>query len=321
VERERHTVTRRAGLLAMGAALSAAAVKPAQADPIPLRVGIIPISGTAAYYAAQKQGYFTAENLAVTSTVIRGGAAAIPALVGGSFDIVYSNGTSIVQAIAKGIDLRIIIEGTIMVSTPPDPGALLKRKGEPMRTGKDLEGKTVAVNALRDLQWMVVKAWVTSTGGDPEKVQIVEVALPAMVEALKQKRVDAALVLDPYMTVALDDPTIELVDWPFSKVFAGGPVAFFAVTPETAQKRPQDVRAFVRAYRRGATWLNANEGKDVVFSLIAEYTGMNVDLVRRMRPIPTPPDIVPASLPRLTTIMRQTGLLDTNVDLRTKIFT
>jgi NitT/TauT family transport system substrate-binding protein len=318
---DKPSVTRRTTLAVLGAALGGGMLEPAQAaDPVPLRVGIIPISGTAAYFAAQKQGYFAAENVAVASTVIRGGAAAIPALAGGSFDVVYSNGTSVVQAITKGIDLRIIIEGTIMVSAPPDPGALLKRKGEPFRTGKDLEGKVVAVNALRDLQWMVVKAWVSATGGDPEKVQLVEIALPAMVEALKQKRVDAALVLDPYMTVALDDPAIETVDWPLSKVFAGGPVAFFVVTPEIAQRRPQDIRAFVRAYRRGAVWLNANEGKDPFFSLIAEYTGMNVDLVRRMRPVPAPPDIVPASLPRLTALMRQTGLLDTDVDLRSKIF-
>ena len=88
-----------------------------------------------------------------------------------------------------------------------------------------------------------------------------------------------------------------------------------------AAKRPQDIRAFVRAYRRGANWLNANEGKEPFYSLIAEFTGMNLDLVRRMRPVPAPADIIPGSLARLTTLMRQTGLLDTNIDLRTKIFT
>jgi NitT/TauT family transport system substrate-binding protein len=314
-------ISRRTGLLAIGAALSAALPKPALAEPAQMRVGIIPISGNAPYYAAAEQGFFAAENVAATAQVIRGGAAAIPALVGGSFDVVYSNGTSIVQAIARGIDLRVVIEGTIMTSAPPDPGALLKRKGEPIHTGKDLERKVVAVNALRDVQWMFVKAWVDATGGNAENVQIVEIALPAMVEALKQKRVDAALVVDPYMTVAFDDPAVELLDWPMSKVFPGGPVAFFAVTPEMCERRPNDVRAFVRAYRRGAVWCNANAGKDAFFNLIAEFTGMNVDLVRRMKPVPAPTDIVPSSLPRLTALMRQTGLLDTNVDLRTKIFT
>jgi len=314
-------LSRRASLVTIGAALGGAVCRPALADPIPIRCGIIPISGNAAYYAADKFGYFSAENLAVSSQIIRGGAAAIPAMVGGSLDIVYSNGTSIVQAIARGIDLRIVIEGTIMTTAPPDPGALLKRKGDPIHTGKDVEGKTIAVNALRDVQWMFVKAWVSATGGDPEKVQIIEFGLPAMVDAIKQKKVDAALIIDPYMTVALDDPDLELLDWPMSKVFPGGPVAFFTVTPELTQQRPNDVRAFVRAYKRGAAWVNANQGKEPFIDLVAGFTGLNPDLVRRMKPVPVPADIIPATLPRLTALMRQTGLLDTNVDLRSKIFT
>lgn len=313
-------ITRRSSLAAAGAALGAGVCRPALAVPVPMRVGIIPISGNAAYYAADKLGYFSAENLAVSSQTIRGGAAAIPAMVGGSLDITYSNGTSIVQAIERGIDLRIVIEGTIMTSAPPDPGALLKRRGDPIHTGKDVEGKIVAVNALRDVQWMFVKAWVSATGGDPDKVQIVEFALPAMVDAIKQKRVDAALIIDPYMTVALDDPAVELLDWPMSKVFPGGPVAFFTVTPELTQTRPNDVRAFVRAYKRGAAWVNANQGKDPFFNLVAEFTGLSPDLVRRMKPVPVPADINPATLPRLTALMRQTGLLSANVDLRSKIF-
>jgi ABC-type nitrate/sulfonate/bicarbonate transport system substrate-binding protein len=40
----------------------------------------------------------------------------------------------------------------------------------------------------------------------------------AMVDAIKQKRADAALIIDPVFTVALDDPALELLDWPLSKV-------------------------------------------------------------------------------------------------------
>lgn len=286
-----------------------------------MRCGIVPISGTAPYYAALKEGYFAAEGLAMTSEVIRGGAAAIPALVGGSLDIVYANGTSCVQAIARGIDLRLVVLGTIMTSQPPDPAALLKRKGAPLRTGKDLEGKVVAANALRDVQWMFIKAWVAATGGDPDKVQIIEVAIPSMVDAIKADRVAAALVIDPYMTVALDDPEIELLDWPMSKVFPGGPVAFFAVSGDFATKRAAQARAFFRAYKRGAQWVNANEGKAPYVDLVAAYTGMNADLVRRMKTVPAASDIIPSALPKLTTLMRQTGLLDRDIDLRPHIFT
>lgn len=301
--------------------LSGATIARANADAIPLRVGIIPTIANAGYYAADKFGYFSAENIVVTAQVIRGGAAAIPAMTSGSIDVLFSNATSVVEALARGIDLRLIIEGTIMANKPPDSGALVKRRGDPIRTGKDLEGKVIATNALRDVIWMVVTAWITATGGDTQKVGIVEVPIPAMVDAIKQKRVDAALIIDPVLTVALDDPALELLDWPLSKVYAGGPTSMWVTTADMTQRRPADLRAFVRAYKRGALWVNANLGKDAYYDLVAAFSGLNENVLRRMKPVPTPPDIVPSSLLRLTTLMHQTGLLDTNLDLRTKIFT
>jgi NitT/TauT family transport system substrate-binding protein len=315
-------ISRRSSLLALGAAaLSAAAIEPVRADPVPLRIGIIPISTNAPYYAADKFGYFAAENIVVQPQAIRGGAAAIPAMMGGSMDVVFSNSTSIAQAIAKGLDLRLILAGTIIGNKPPDPGAILKRKGEPLHTGKDLEGKIVAVNTLRDVIWMTVTAWITATGGDLSKVQIIELPLPAMVDAIKQKRVDAALIIDPFLTVALDDPAIELLDWPLSKVFPGGPMAFFTVSGPMTQQRPGDIRAFIRAYKRGAAWCTANLTKQVYYDLVAEFSGLNGDLVKRMPTVTVQSDVVPGSLPKLTALMQKTGLLDANLDLRPKIFT
>jgi NitT/TauT family transport system substrate-binding protein len=317
-----HPISRRSSLLALGAAaLSATAIEPVRADPVPLRVGIIPISTNAPYYAADKFGYFAAENIAVQPQVIRGGAAAIPAMMGGSIDVVFSNSTSIAQAVARGIDLRLILAGTIIGNKPPDPGAILRRKGDPLHTGKDLEGKIVAVNTLRDVIWMTVTAWITATGGDLSKVQIIELGLPAMVEAIKQKRVDAALIIDPYLTVALDDSAIELLDWPLSKVFPGGPMAFFTVAGPMTQQRPNDIRGFIRAYKRGAAWCTANLTKQVYYDLVAEFSGLNADLVKRMPTVHVQSDVVPASLPKLTALMQKTGLLDANLDLRPRIFT
>jgi NitT/TauT family transport system substrate-binding protein len=314
-------LSRKSTLLALGAALSGTMLEPARADPIPLRVGILPISTNAAFYAAQKFGYFAAESLAVTGTNIRGGAVAIPGMLSGSIDITYSNLTTVAEAVARGIDLRLIIQPGVSGVKPPDSAALIKRKIDPIRTGKDLEGKIIAVNALRDVQWMLAKAWISQTGGDPDKVQIIEMGLPAMVEAIKQKRIDSALVIDPLLTLALDDPGIEVLAWPISTILPGGGVAFFVTTADMTQRRPSDVRAFVRGWRRGAAWVNANRGKEPFIDLVADFSGMTPDLVRRMPTSRAETDIRPDKLPQFIALMRQTGLLDTNVDMRSKIFT
>ena len=84
-------ISRRGSLAGIAGAVAATALpRSARADPLPMRVALVPIWDVAPYYAAEQQGYFTAENLAPTVQIVRGGAAAIPALVGGSFDMVYA---------------------------------------------------------------------------------------------------------------------------------------------------------------------------------------------------------------------------------------
>ena len=225
---------------------------------MPLRVALVPIWDVAPYYAAEQQGYLRGGK----SRADRADRARRRGRDSGAWSAARSiwctpTARASCRRSPRGIDLRIVIEGAPIGSRPPDPGALLKRKGEPLKTGKDLEGKVIGVNALRDVQWMLVTAWVKATGGDPDKVQIIEVPLPAMVDAIKAKRVDAALVLDPFMTMGLADPAIELLDWAMSRVYPGGPVAFFAITPELAaqpaERYPRVRARRTSAARRGAT--------------------------------------------------------------------
>lgn len=315
-------IPRRTALAALGAVAAAATGRvPALAQAGPLRVGVIPVFDVAPLYAAQQQGYFAAEGVAVEPTIVRGGAAAIPAITGGSLDSAYANAPSVVLALSRGLDLRIILQGVAAGKTPPDPGAIVKRKDDAVASGKDLEGRVVGCNALRDISWMFMVGWIKATGGNPDKVQIVEIPIPATAEAIKQKRLDAAFLPDPFMTVALGDPELAVLGWPMSKVYADGPIAFFVIPGQLATQRPTEVRAFIRGYKRGAAWVNANLGKESLFSLIAGYSGMHIDLVRRTKIPPANADVAPDALQRAAALLTYTGISTGNVDLRGKIFT
>jgi NitT/TauT family transport system substrate-binding protein len=316
------SVVRRTALAAFGSVGAAAFVRrTAFAQTAPLKIGLLPIFDVAPFYAAQQQGYFAAEGVKVEAQVVRGGAAGLAALASGSIDVLYTNPPSAVLAISRGIDLRLILQGIALPRTPPDPGALVRRKDDNLRTGKDLEGKVVAVNGIRDLAWMFVTAWIKKTGGDPEKVQMLELGMAAQAEALKAKRVDAAMLLEPFMTAALGDPAIEILDWTMSKTYADGPGAFYVVTPQFGAQHLAEIRAFVSAYKRGADWVNANFGKEPVFSLIASFSGTPLDLVRRIKMPPANAQILVGNLTHVTDLMTYTGVATGGVDLRTKILT
>src|ERR1700684_3132876 len=107
----RHFNRREAVLGAGAAAVAAAIPRPARAEPTLLHVSTVAIFGAAPFYAADAQGYFAAENLAVTTDPVQSGAVGVPALAVGQFDILYANTVSTIAAIDKGIDLRVVFGG------------------------------------------------------------------------------------------------------------------------------------------------------------------------------------------------------------------
>ena len=60
--------------------------------------------------------------------------------------------------------------------------AAIVRKDSPIKTGRDLNGKTFAVPALMDLNQIAAMAWIDQTGGDSRTVKIVEIPASTAVQ-------------------------------------------------------------------------------------------------------------------------------------------
>jgi NitT/TauT family transport system substrate-binding protein len=314
-------ISRRAALAGLGGALVASPFAVARAADAPLvRVSIVPIFAVAAHFAAEKQGYFAEQGIAVTTQPVQGGAVGIPGLASGSFDVLYANSISCLTALERGIDLRFIAEGAPIPEQPPDPGALLIRKGEPLHSGKDFEGKILGVNAKYDIQWLVMQGWVKKTGGNVDKITYREVPLPSMLDAIKGKQVDGALVLDPFMTVGLSDPGFERAGWPLSTAMPGLPTSFWVVAGATADSKKDLIRAYQRAFLKGGQWINANLHKEAYDQLVAGYTRTDPQLIAKMVASQQPLDIGVDATNRLAALMKENGLLKTDVDFKSKIF-
>lgn len=316
------SLSRKSTLAGAAAALAATSFRtPALAEPTSVHVSTVAIFAVAPLYAADAQGYFAAENLALDTEPVQSGAAGVPALLSGQFDIVYDNVASTISAIDRGIDLRIILGGTPNPSKPPGNSALMKRRSDGFRSGKDLEGKIVGVNGVRGINWVLTRSWVRMTGGDPEKVQFLELPNPAQIAAIKAGRIDAAYVVDPFMTVALTDSDVDSFGWPATQVFPGGINGLWVTTPQTVQHRPQMIHAFQRAYRRGAEWVNANMGNDKYYKLVSGFTKIEPGLLARMTNLPAGWSVTAGNIQPMVNLMRENGLLSSaNIDLRTKIF-
>jgi NitT/TauT family transport system substrate-binding protein len=317
-------ITRRQALAMVGGTLASGAMMGAPsafAQDLPLvRVSIIPIFAVAPHFVAEKQGYFAAEKIAVSTQPVQGGALGIPGLMSGSFDVLYTNTVSVLTALERGIDLRIIAESTRVASHPPDAVALFKRKGESLANGKDLEGKAVAINAKFTFQWLAISKWAKLTGGDYTKINFREIPFPSMIDALKTKQVDAALILDPFKMAAQEDPALELMAWPTSSALAGLSTSVWVVNGKFADEKPELLRAYTRAFNKGGQWVNDNFGKPPYFEAVAAFTKMDPAKLAQTATEPQIMGIDVGPINGIGEVMQEFDLLKQKANAGPKIF-
>ena len=275
------------GLLMMGLVALPVSRAPA-ADLEKLRVSIIPIGDVAPLFAAVQNGYFRELGLEIDTTPSAGGAAGIPGLVGGSFDIAYGNVVSALLAVQQGLDVKVIAAGTNLADPAFDASPILVKSDSGIKTGKDLEGKSIAVNTRNNVIWLYARAWVKATGGDPERVTFKEVPFPQMEDALRQQRVDAAFMVAPFSIVASQKGGLTKIGNPYSQVQPGVDVGQYIATGKLVAAKPETVKKFVTGLRRGVEWYNANLTNDALLTIISGYTRADVSLLK-MAPLPTAP--------------------------------
>src|SRR4051794_19901063 len=203
------------------------------------------------------QGSFRRHGLDVDLQSSQGGAATVPALVSGKVQVAGSNVVSLLIAASKGLPVEAIAPGTSAHGAgQKDFGALMVGKGSPVHDVKQLAGKTVAVNTLNNIAEVVVKASLQKAGVDPAQVKLREVDFPEMGPALAKHDVDAAFLIEPFVTIARRAGD-RIVDYSYVTTEPNLQGGAYAVSRTFARQNPDAVKRYRAAVGETATSLMA----------------------------------------------------------------
>lgn len=243
-------------------------------------VGVIPIVDTAAIWLGQEQGFFEEEGIDLEIQTTSGGAAAVPGVVSGDFDFAFSNTLSLMVAQGQGLDLRFVTNGTTTTGdTERDFSAVVVPAGSDVQGPEDLAGKTVSVNNLNNIGDTTVRYVVEQAGGDPQSIDFVEVGFPDAPAAIERGQVDAAWVLEPFLTQVLDEGA-RAVSFNYAEFDPELDIAGYFTTAQRFEEDPELVESFQNAMNRSLEY--ADEHPEEVREIVGTYTEIDEEMRQQM---------------------------------------
>ena len=278
-----------------------------------VKVGVIPIIDVAPLYLGQKKGFYSKRGIKLSLTSAQGGAAIVPGVVAGQFDFGFSNTTSLLVAQSKNVPVKAVVNGVASTGKKgADFAELAVKKGSPLKSAKDVEGKEVAANTLNNICDTSVKESVRKDGGDPSKVKFVEMPFDQMPAALAGGRVDAACVVEPALATIKSQGGTSIASL-FVDVSPDLTVAMYFTSQQYAQKNPEMVQKFQEATAESLEY--ADSHPEEAREIIATYTKIPSTLLETLTLPRWPAEPNRASLERLSELGQQDGLFEKSPDL------
>jgi NitT/TauT family transport system substrate-binding protein len=282
-------------------------------EPTRLKVALVPIHEVAPVHLGIEKGFFEAEGLEVEVQTVQGGAEIVPQVMSGDVQIGFSNTPSLLSAAATGLPVEIVAPAR--GAGEDAEGAVMVPRDSRIRGYRDLAGTTVAVNALENVVDLTLSAAVERRGVDRDDVERLEVPFPDMQAALDSGRVDAAVMPEPFKSLAEESGRYRSIGFPLYDVRPGFVFTSYFASSAWARENEDVLDRFLSALRRSMAY--AADHEDETREAIAGFTELPAELVSAI-PIGNPrPDCaeLATSTSLLADLMVDYGALDRAPDV------
>ncbi len=211
----------------------------------------------AALYIAMEKGYFEEEGINVDLVNFTGIPQMTPPLSTGDLDVGGGIiGAALFNAVERGINLKLVADKSSVQTGKFMYGSVVVRKdlidSGAVKEIKDLKGKKIGVSSLQSGVEALVDFVLEKGGLSIKDVDLVTLSYPDAVVALSNKAIDAAWLIEPAQTTAIDKGVASL--WAPGSVaqYTGGvaPGASMVYSAKFASNVDL-ARKFMVAYLRG----------------------------------------------------------------------
>lgn len=264
------------------AALCAAPLAARAADPIAIRAAATLDDDATPFIYGMQSGLFARDGISAELERATNGASIAAGVLGGTFQVGKSGITTLCAAHANNVPLVWVAPAGEYDSRNPGRVALVVRAESPIRSGNgaDLNGKTLGVSGLNDVFSLAVKSWTDKHGGDSATLKLTEIPMAQSAAAVESGRLDAAVVIEPFLDVAIAGGKLRAIGDPVSGIADHFMQSLWFTSADFAAKNPAAIATFVRAMRESAAYCNAHPSETA--PMLLKFLNLNAPLSSRI---------------------------------------
>ena len=225
---------------------------------VTITVNTLPIANALPMDLGIKKGFFAEQGIEITKRTLQSGNDVVLALQNDNGEIGYLGWVPMMIARTQGIKLTAVAASEVEGTNETDNWQnILVRGSSSIRTPADLAGKTIAVNALKGVGEVMIKAALKKVGVDPNSVRLLALPFPAMRSALNNGQVDAIWTPEPFLSQVLSDGgrTVMAPGPVLGRFF---PIGGYASRDEWAARNPGLAARFRAAINKSLTYSQAH---------------------------------------------------------------
>lgn len=284
---------------------------------ITVKVGHLPIADCGQLFVGIDKGYFNNEGLELKLVTLANGPKLLEALAAKDIDIGYASVVPLILAKSRGIDL-LALTGGPSEDAEHTEHAMVVRNDSAAISVLDLANKTISIATIRSIDELIIKEWLSRNGVDVTSVSFREVPFPQMHTAVVSGSVDAAGLIEPFVTVARQSGKSRELANHYLAVAPVIPMGSYDARGAWVRENPGVVVRFQNAIRRATEYATVHP--DETKTIITKFTNINPTIASAMTLPRFDADLSPKLLDSVIDLMVKWRFLETEILAKTVIY-
>jgi NitT/TauT family transport system substrate-binding protein len=266
------------GVCALMVLVPAASAPAASAPLTPVTIATLPLEPAALAFYAHHRGFFRQQGLDAKLLVLSDPSQLVAALLSGDATVSGFNVGGAAVLKTRNAPVRVIAAGAVYSRAAPTT-AVVAARGETIVRARDLVGKRIGIDATNTIAHIGLLKWLKGNGVAASEVRLVELPFAQMVGPLGRGTIDAAILPEPYVTLALQRGAKRVANVLHTTCAADCLLTVWLTRRDTD---PLLAARFRNAIQAAAVWANQPQNDAASGAILARYVPVDKAVLTKM---------------------------------------